>query len=97
MDQFILVYFVQNSPRLALSSGGAGSSLRIENLKNDLSFDNQPFPKVIGVNGSRFAALVSTNQLNREDPAFIGSDLEKAILANPEAMVFVLEFELNVE
>jgi hypothetical protein len=49
------------------------------------------------VNGSRFVALVSTDQLNREDPAFAGSDLEKAILANPEAVVFVLEFELDVE
>lgn len=97
MDQFIWVYFVQNSPRLALISGGAGSSFRIENLKNDLSFDNQPFPKVIGVNGSRFVALVSTDQLNRENPAFAGSALEKAMLANPETMVFVLEFELNVE
>lgn len=97
MDQFLLVYFVQNFPRLALSSGGAGNSFRIENLKNDLSFENQPFPKVTGVNGSRFAALVSTDQLNRDDPAFAGSALEKAILANPDALVFVLEFELNVE
>lgn len=97
MDQFILVYFVQNIPRLALSSNGAGNSFRIDNLKNDLSFDMQPFPKVIGVNGSRFAALVSTDQLDREDPSFAGSDLEKAMLANPEAMVFVLEFELNVQ
>lgn len=97
LDQFILVYFVQNTPRLALSSKGKGSSIRIENLQNDLSFEDQQFPKVIGVNESRFAALVSTDQLNREDPAFADSDLEKAILANPEAMVFVLEFELNVE
>ena len=44
-----------------------------------------------------FAALVSTDQLNRDDPAFAGSALEKAILANPDALVFVLEFELNVE
>lgn len=96
-EQFILLFFIQNTPRLALSSNGKGSTFRIENLKNDLSFDNQPFPKVIGVNGSRFAALVSTDQLNREDPSFAGSDLEKAILANPEVLVFVLEFELNVE
>lgn len=95
--QFIFLYFIQNTPRLAFSSNGKGSTFRIENLKNDLSFDNQPFPKVIGVNGSRFAALVSTDQLNREDPAFAGSALEKAMLASPEAMVFVLEFELNVE
>jgi hypothetical protein len=97
MNQFILVYFVQNSPRLALSTRGAGSSFRIENLKNDLSFDNQPFPKVIGVNGSRFVALVSTDQLDKEDPAFKGSELDKAMLANPDALVFILEFELNLE
>jgi hypothetical protein len=97
VDQFILVYFLQNSPRLALSSGGKGSTYRIENLNNDLSFDNQPFPKVIGVNGSRFVALVSTDQLNREDPAFAGSALGKATLANPDALVFILEFELKVD
>lgn len=97
MDQFILVYFVQNIPRLALSSNGAGNSFRIDNLKNDLGFDMQPFPKVIGVNGARFTALVGTDQLNREDPAFAGSALEKAILANPDALVFVLQFELDVE
>lgn len=96
-EQFIFLYFIQNTPRLALSSKGKGSTFKIENLKNDLSFDNQPFPKVIGVDGSRFAALVSTDQLNRDDPAFPSSALGKAILANPEAMVFVLEFELNVE
>ena len=96
-DQFIFLFFIQNTPRLALSSEGKGGTFRIENLKNDLSHDYQPFPKVIGVNGSRFTALVSTDQLNREDPSFAGSDLEKAILANPEALVFVLEFELKVE
>lgn len=96
-EQFIFLYFIQDTPRLALSSKGKGSTFRFENLKNDLSFENQPFPKVVGVNGSRFAALVSTDQLNREDPAFSGSELEKAILANPGALVFVFEFELNVE
>ncbi|MDP2040297.1 MAG: 6-bladed beta-propeller [Algoriphagus sp.] len=96
-EQFIFLYFIQDSPRLALSSEGKGSTFLFENLKNDLSFENQPFPKVTGVNGSRFAALVSTDQLNRDDPAFAGSALEKAILANPDALVFVLEFELNVE
>jgi hypothetical protein len=96
-EQFIFLYFIQNTPRLALSSKGKGNAFRIENLKNDLSFDNQPFPKVIGVDGSRFAALVSTDQLNRDDPAFASSALGKAILANPDALVFVLEFELNVE
>jgi hypothetical protein len=96
-EQFILLYFIQDAPRLALSSNGKGGTLRIENLKNDLSFDNQPFPKVIGVNGSRFSAIVNTDQLNRDDPAFAGSGLERAILANPEASVFVLEFELDVE
>lgn len=96
-EQFVFLYFIQDAPRLALSSEGKGSTFRFENLKNDLSFDNQPFPKVVGVNGSRFVALVSTDQLNREDPAFAGSDLENAILANPDALVFVLEFELNVE
>lgn len=96
-EQFIFLYFIQDAPRLALSSEGKGSTFRFENLKNDLSFENQPFPKVIGVNGSRFAALVSTDQLNREDPEFAGSALEKAILANPEALAFVLEFDLKVE
>lgn len=94
-DDFILVYFIQNSPRLALSSKGAGSSLRIENLKNDLSFDNQPFPKVVGVHESRFVALVNTDQLNQDDPEFSESDLAKAMKAHPEAQVFLLEFDLK--
>lgn len=96
-DQFIFLYFIQDSPRLALSSMGRGSTFLITNLQNDLSFDNQPFPKVIGVNGSRFVALVSTDQLNRESPQFQGSALCKATLENPEALVFILEFELNVD
>jgi hypothetical protein len=97
IDQFILVHFLQNSPRLALSSGGKSSTFRIENLNNDLSFDNQPFPKVVGVNGSRFVALVSTDQLNRENPPFSGSALGKATLVNPDALVFILEFQLKVD
>ncbi|SFT68583.1 hypothetical protein SAMN04489724_1603 [Algoriphagus locisalis] len=96
-EQFIFLYFIQDSPRLALSSTGQGSTFRIENLKNDLSFDNQPFPKVVGVNGSRFVALINTDQLNREDPAFAGSALEKATMKHPDALVFILEFELDID
>ena len=96
-EQFIFLYFIQDSPRLALSSTGQGSTFRIENLKNDLSFDNQPFPKVVGVNGSRFVALINTDQLNREDPAFAGSALEKATMEHPDALVFILEFELDID
>lgn len=94
-DQFVLVYFIQNSPRLAISSKDKGNSFKIENLKNDLSFDNQPFPKVVGVHESRFVALVNTDQLNQDDPEFSESDLAKAMKAHPEAQVFLLEFDLK--
>jgi hypothetical protein len=42
-------------------------------------------------------ALVSTDQLNRENPPFSGSALGKATLVNPDALVFILEFQLKVD
>jgi len=94
-EQFILLFFIQDSARLVLSNSVKGNTFRIENLINDLSFDQQPFPKIIGTNGPRFLALIASDQINKEDLNFPGSELEKALKAYPDTPVFLLEFELK--
>lgn len=95
-NQWILLYFLKNQPRIALVDQSEGYSFRLENLKNDVSFD-QPFPKIIGVSALGFSALVVKDQINLSDHAFSRSLLEKAINKNPDAKLFMLEFQLKLE
>lgn len=95
-DQLILLYFLDDIPRLGLKRNDQGYSFRLENLKNDLTFD-QPFPKVTGVTSTGFVALVTVDQINNEGSAFGDSHLKRAIQNFPEARIFLFEFQLKID
>jgi hypothetical protein len=95
-DQFLLFHMIKDVPRMALVDGVVGLSLRLDNLINDLSFD-QPFPKVTGVNEDKFVALISKDQINKSTSGYQESELFKVIQTNPEAQLFLLQFMLELK
>jgi hypothetical protein len=95
-DQFLLFHMIKDVPRMALVDGEVGLSLRLDNLINDLSFD-QPFPKVTGVNEDKFVALISKDQINKNTAAYQESELYKVIQTNPEAQLFLVQFKLELK
>lgn len=96
--QTILFYFYSNKSYFALFSEEKNISIQSENLVNDLSFDYEVgFPIAKGVSNAKFLASIIKEQVNQEHPNFEGSELQKAIIANPLTEVFLLEFSLDLK
>lgn len=95
-DQSILIYSFQDETNFALISKNQNFSYTSKSLKNDLSFDYEyglPIPK--GATDSKFLTTVHLEQVKQDASGFEGSDLQKAILANPITELFLMEFRLK--
>ena len=95
-NQFLLFHMLNDVPKMALVDGDSGVSLRFENLKNDISFD-QPFPKVIGVNDYKFLAFINKDQVNSTGADFENSPLKIIMDSNPNSLIFLVQFKLKLD